>query len=416
MSSSKVKCTCGWSWNKSDSSKKDMYICHECGRDNSNNMKNGGWLDNYNDSETSVPEGYVGEGYDTNGRDYSPAWGGQFEDGGLIPMAQNGRATRADSLDVYNRALRIDAYYDNLKKKGWYPKREITPTKNLTSEYLEAQMKHIDKESRETYIKQSKESKGKSRLKNMYPNVDPKTANLKALKEHVALTKGTKYASKDNLPSIIDPMAPTTVIDTRIIPKERVHYETIDGVMVDEFYEKYPNPTKAQEDKFYRELEKLKHIEPPSGTAVNLYRYDPLSVKPWDMLTEKEKVQRVELYGTDGVPKSYLDKLKPTTTKTTTTKTTTKPVEVKPQLQPRVEALNLRPIKQSPINIPVQELDFNTPVKAPKSYNVSSQRTNVNGINDFYTKVQQGVDYEQALKSKQSADAYNKYIQEKYGN
>jgi hypothetical protein len=38
----KVKCTCGWSWNKSDSSKKDMYICHECGRDNSNNMKNGG--------------------------------------------------------------------------------------------------------------------------------------------------------------------------------------------------------------------------------------------------------------------------------------------------------------------------------------------------------------------------------------
>ena len=41
----KVKCTCGWSWNKSDSSAKDMYICHECGRDNSNNMKNGGWLD-----------------------------------------------------------------------------------------------------------------------------------------------------------------------------------------------------------------------------------------------------------------------------------------------------------------------------------------------------------------------------------
>jgi hypothetical protein len=48
--SGKVKCTCGWSWNKSDSSKKDMYICHECGRDNSNNIKNGGWL---NDIEKS---------------------------------------------------------------------------------------------------------------------------------------------------------------------------------------------------------------------------------------------------------------------------------------------------------------------------------------------------------------------------
>ena len=50
----KVKCTCGWSWNKSDSSKKDMYVCHECGRDNSNNMKNGGWLD-------SIPQAQNGD-------------------------------------------------------------------------------------------------------------------------------------------------------------------------------------------------------------------------------------------------------------------------------------------------------------------------------------------------------------------
>ncbi len=97
MSSGKVKCTCGWSWNKSDSSKKDMYICHECGRDNSNNMKNGGWLDqyadggtmqeyqeNYNDAYVSLPEGFVGDGYNTKGRDYSPAWGGQFQTGGYL--------------------------------------------------------------------------------------------------------------------------------------------------------------------------------------------------------------------------------------------------------------------------------------------------------------------------------------------
>jgi len=93
----KVKCTCGWSWNKSDSSKKDMYVCHECGRDNSNNMKNGGWLDqyadggtmqeyqeNYNDASVSLPEGFVGDGYNTKGRDYSPAWGGQFQTGGYL--------------------------------------------------------------------------------------------------------------------------------------------------------------------------------------------------------------------------------------------------------------------------------------------------------------------------------------------
>lgn len=63
---SKINCTCGWSWNKSDSSKKDMYICHECGRDNK--MKNGGWLDSY-------------------------------QEGGEIPIAQKGTIIQKDLTD-----------------------------------------------------------------------------------------------------------------------------------------------------------------------------------------------------------------------------------------------------------------------------------------------------------------------------
>ena len=43
------------------------------------------WLENYNDSSVSTGPGFVGEGYDTKGRDYSPAWGGQFAMGGSIP-------------------------------------------------------------------------------------------------------------------------------------------------------------------------------------------------------------------------------------------------------------------------------------------------------------------------------------------
>jgi hypothetical protein len=63
-------------------------------------MKNGGWLDsyanggtmqeyqeNYNNSEVSLPEGFVGMGNNTKGRNYSPAWGGQFQMGGSIPGA-----------------------------------------------------------------------------------------------------------------------------------------------------------------------------------------------------------------------------------------------------------------------------------------------------------------------------------------
>jgi len=48
----KIKCTCGHSWNKSDSSKKDVTVCHICGK---NNMKDGGWLDKYD-----VPEAQKG--------------------------------------------------------------------------------------------------------------------------------------------------------------------------------------------------------------------------------------------------------------------------------------------------------------------------------------------------------------------
>jgi hypothetical protein len=55
-----------------------------------------GWLDNFgkannaNDSDVSLPEGFVGIGYNTKGRNYSPAWGGQFQYGGIIPIAQSG--------------------------------------------------------------------------------------------------------------------------------------------------------------------------------------------------------------------------------------------------------------------------------------------------------------------------------------
>jgi len=90
-----IKCTCGHSWNKSDSSKKDTYVCHICGKDNT--MKDGGWLDkyndggpvqpNYNDYSASAGPGFQGDGTFNKGRNYSPAWGGQFAMGGSMPGA-----------------------------------------------------------------------------------------------------------------------------------------------------------------------------------------------------------------------------------------------------------------------------------------------------------------------------------------
>ena len=42
---------------------------------------------NPNDVQASVGPDFVGLGYNTKGRNYSPAWGGQFQDGGTLPEA-----------------------------------------------------------------------------------------------------------------------------------------------------------------------------------------------------------------------------------------------------------------------------------------------------------------------------------------
>ena len=54
-----------------------------------------GWLDkyndggpvqeNYNDYSVSAGPGFEGDGYFNEGRNYSPAWGGQFAMGGSLP-------------------------------------------------------------------------------------------------------------------------------------------------------------------------------------------------------------------------------------------------------------------------------------------------------------------------------------------
>ena len=95
--SNKITCTCGHSWNKSSSSKKDMRICHICGKDNT--MKNGGWLDAY-DEEMQLggnvyPANYVPQaengiegtmgGLTDQGFNYNGAWGGTMQMGGSLP-------------------------------------------------------------------------------------------------------------------------------------------------------------------------------------------------------------------------------------------------------------------------------------------------------------------------------------------
>ena len=78
---------CGWSWSTNDSSPSDKYICHTCGKDNENaTLKNGGWLNKYNDAPEAQNgiEGTMG-GLTDKGFNYNGAWGGTMAMGGSLP-------------------------------------------------------------------------------------------------------------------------------------------------------------------------------------------------------------------------------------------------------------------------------------------------------------------------------------------
>lgn len=70
--------------------------------------KQKGWLDKYgeeinaNKGSSSASKEWMGEGYSNVGRDYSPAWGGQFKDGGEIPQAQKGKVIPPRVYTDYN--------------------------------------------------------------------------------------------------------------------------------------------------------------------------------------------------------------------------------------------------------------------------------------------------------------------------
>ena len=85
--------------------------------------KNGGWLEkyndggpvqpNYNDSNASAGPGFEGDGYSNVGRNYSPAWGGQFQDGGeLANVTVKGK--RQPIVVTNPKDPRLKAYQDSL--------------------------------------------------------------------------------------------------------------------------------------------------------------------------------------------------------------------------------------------------------------------------------------------------------------
>jgi hypothetical protein len=95
-----------------------------------------GWLDNFgkadnaNDSNVSLPEGFVGLGYNTKGRNYSPAWEGQFQDGGKLipvsPMQQiTGQASSISPTVPYLKTKDPVEFYQSWIQSPEYARRQL---------------------------------------------------------------------------------------------------------------------------------------------------------------------------------------------------------------------------------------------------------------------------------------------------
>ena len=71
---------------------------------------------NYNDASVSMSDDFVGDGYSNVGRNYSPAWGGQFQKGGKLPMYVSDK--NDPRLKAYKDSLDVRTKYDQTFKPG----------------------------------------------------------------------------------------------------------------------------------------------------------------------------------------------------------------------------------------------------------------------------------------------------------
>jgi hypothetical protein len=124
------------------------------------NYKNGGWLNSYNNDIPQAQNGIEGtmagltdRGFNSNG-----AWGGQFEDGGLIPIAQKGKKVKpvyVESKVVLNEKREGLTKKDNLKislpKKTQQEKNKKFKKKSFTlpTQPMLSQDKSTPKEAKE---------------------------------------------------------------------------------------------------------------------------------------------------------------------------------------------------------------------------------------------------------------------------
>ena len=228
------------------------------------------------------PEGYFGE----NQLQYVP----KQQIGGSLPKAQIGTATRADSLTVYNNAVALDNFYKKeLAKKnivvspydptnpGLSRTGKINPNKKKDVERFKQDIKNLRQDNSTFYrdeINQRVSGAGKWPLRDKFYKDEYNLSNndlLKIAKESYAKTSVKdphKVYYRDVITGQQHLASPLALLDDRILPQDVIEYAP--GTLA--LHSSYP------------------------GGAIVVYRYDPIAVKPEDLLTKEEKKIRDKKY------------------------------------------------------------------------------------------------------------------------
>jgi hypothetical protein len=190
-----------------------------------------------------------------------------MQKGGKVPIP-----TTADSLKVYNAALKLVDYYKNDKRH--YAPRIDEYTGNIERARVdEVGQKNLDK-FREMY--KDLADPGFKYEGSLY-EFDyglPKQELLKRVGQAIAQSKsaspGTAYY-KDAFPSRIDINAPSAYVDSRISPQGFMYFDS----------------TVPQRGR----------VPEPAGSITGAWYYDPIAIKPVAMRTRQEQAEFNRKYG-----------------------------------------------------------------------------------------------------------------------
>ena len=206
---------------------------------------------------TENKEGFLKYPNYANGGDISipdlsrPNWLDKAQNG----LQYTGEPTRADSLELLKNARLVQDYY---KSKDY----ENDETFYFSDDFIKKEALGSTEEMRRLYSPNS-------------PRKTPSGTALVPLDQYYMPVDKNKFYQREYASQILDTRTPMQLYDRRILPTAKYSYRNI------------------------------KPGDRLQGDNVGIYGYDPISITPWDMLTDKQKKLRVKRFGRNSVPEDY---------------------------------------------------------------------------------------------------------------